>query len=165
MAEIHGDVVYDEYTGNYNRRCWVLDQYETISWASPTAGMRKAFIPEFFKTQKGVVMSGEGTSYTSSWIASALESGVRAATQVLLELGLVDEAKDVVNKVRLPLPFRVLLRRWEEGLTLTSVFLVDGKVDRCLAHLLHEGDELDKTPTHMPDMCWKHDKNPKEIAL
>ncbi|KIW44439.1 uncharacterized protein PV06_02910 [Exophiala oligosperma] len=98
MAEIHGDVVYDEYTGNYNRRCWVLDQYETISWASPTAGMRKSFIPEFFKTQKGVVMSGEGTSYTSSWIASALESGVRAATQVLLELGLVDEAKDVVNK-------------------------------------------------------------------
>ena len=99
MAEIHGDVVYDQYTGNFNRRCWVLDQYETISWASPDAGMRKAFIPAFFKTEKGVVMSGEGTSYTSSWIASALESGVRAATQVLLELGLVDEAKDVVNKV------------------------------------------------------------------
>jgi hypothetical protein len=43
-------------------------------------------------------MGGEGTSFTSSWIASALESGVRAATQVLLELGLVDEAKAVVEK-------------------------------------------------------------------
>ncbi|EXJ85440.1 hypothetical protein A1O1_05804 [Capronia coronata CBS 617.96] len=98
MAEIHGQVVYDQYTGNYNRRCWVLDQYETISWASPDVGMRKAFIPAFFKTEKGIVMSGEGTSYTSSWISSALESGVRAATQVLLELGLVDEAKAVVEK-------------------------------------------------------------------
>jgi monoamine oxidase len=98
MAEIHGNVVYDQYTGNYNRRCWVLDPYETISWASPDAGMRKAFIPEFFKTQQGIVMSGEGTSYTSSWIASALESGVRASVQVLLELGLVDEAKAVNEK-------------------------------------------------------------------
>jgi hypothetical protein len=75
--------------GNYNRRCWVLDQYETISWATPDVGMRKAFIPAFFKTEQGIVMS---------WIASALESGVRAATQVLLELGLVDEAKAVVEK-------------------------------------------------------------------
>lgn len=52
--------------------------------------MRRAFIPAFFKTEQGIIMSGEGTSYTSSWIASALESGIRAATQVLLELGLVD---------------------------------------------------------------------------
>lgn len=99
MAEIHGDVVYEQYTGNYSRRCWLLDEYETISWATPEVGMRKAFIPAFFKTEKGIIMSGEGTSYTSSWIASALESGVRAATQLLLELGLADEAKAVVEKV------------------------------------------------------------------
>lgn len=99
MAEIHGhELVYPQYTGNFSRRCWILDEYETVSWASADVGMRKAFIPAFFKTEKGVVMSGEGTSFTSSWIASALESGVRAATQVLLELGLVDEAKDVVEK-------------------------------------------------------------------
>lgn len=98
MAEIHGDVVYQQYTGQYNRRCWILDEYETISWASPDVGMRKAFIPAFFEVEKGVIMSGEGTSYTSSWIASALESGVRAAVQLLLELGLVDEAKAVTEK-------------------------------------------------------------------
>jgi monoamine oxidase len=56
VAEIHGKVVYDQYTGNCNRRCW----------ASPDAGMRKAFIPEFFKTQQGIVGSGDGTSYASS---------------------------------------------------------------------------------------------------
>ncbi|OAL36815.1 hypothetical protein AYO20_03870 [Fonsecaea nubica] len=95
MAEIHGPVIYEQYTGAFNRRCWVLDQYETISWASPDIGMRKAFIPAFFKTEQGIIMSGEGTSYTSSWISSALESGVRASVQLLLELGLVDEAKAV----------------------------------------------------------------------
>ena len=98
MAEIHGQVVYDQYTGNYNRRCWVLDQYETISWAEPDIGMRKAFMPAFFETEQGIIMSGEGTSYTSSWISSALESGVRASVQMLLELGLVDEAKAVTEK-------------------------------------------------------------------
>lgn len=67
MAEIHGDVVLKQYTGKYVRRCWVLDEYETISWADASAGMRKAFIPAFFKTEKGVILSGEATSYTSSW--------------------------------------------------------------------------------------------------
>jgi Flavin containing amine oxidoreductase len=103
MAEIHGDVVYQEYTGNFNRRCWVLDEYETISWAEASAGMRKAYLPAFFRTEQGVILSGEGTSYTSSWskfppslsqsgnasycriiVASALEAGVRASVQLLL---------------------------------------------------------------------------------
>jgi Flavin containing amine oxidoreductase len=98
MAEIHGDVVYQQYTGRYNRRCWVLDEYETVSWAAAQIGMRKAFMPAFFQVEQGIIMSGEGTSYTSSWIASALESGIRASVQLLLELGLVDEAKAVTEK-------------------------------------------------------------------
>lgn len=98
MAEIHGDVVYDQYTGRYNRRCWLLDEYATVSWASAQIGMRKAFMPAFFRVEQGVIMSGEGTSYTSSWVSSALESGIRAAVQLLLELGLVDEAKAVTEK-------------------------------------------------------------------
>lgn len=98
MAEIHGDVVYEQYTGRYNRRCWLLDEYETVSWAAAQIGMRKAFMPAFFQVEKGIIMSGEGTSYTSSWISSALESGIRASVQLLLELGLVDEAKALTEK-------------------------------------------------------------------
>jgi hypothetical protein len=70
MAEIHGDVVYQQYTGKYVRRCWVLDEYETVSWAQASVGVRKAFIPAFFKTEHGVILSGEGTSFTSSWSRS-----------------------------------------------------------------------------------------------
>ncbi|KAI6090007.1 flavin-containing amine oxidoreductase [Hypoxylon rubiginosum] len=98
MAEIHGQVAYDEYTGNYNRRCWMLDPYEGGSWASPTIGQHQLYLPEYFKTYNNMIFVGEQTSYTHAWIASALESGIRGGVQLLLELGLVDEAKATVEK-------------------------------------------------------------------
>ncbi|KAI1762386.1 flavin-containing amine oxidoreductase [Hypoxylon sp. FL1150] len=98
MAEIHGQVAYDEYTGNYNRRCWMLDQYEGGSWASPTIGQHQLYLPEYFKTYNNMIFVGEQTSYTHAWIASALESGIRGGVQLLLELGLVDEAKATAEK-------------------------------------------------------------------
>ncbi|KAH8678464.1 L-amino-acid oxidase [Xylariales sp. PMI_506] len=98
MIEIHGEVAAQEYTGNYNRRCWMLDPYEKGSWASPKVGQHQLYIPEYFKTYNNMIFVGEQTSYTHAWIASALESGVRGAIQLLLELGLVDEAKAANEK-------------------------------------------------------------------
>ncbi|KAB8338859.1 hypothetical protein FH972_021803 [Carpinus fangiana] len=97
MTEIHGDVVQDQYTGKGVRRCWVLDPLESVSWASPSVGMHKLYIPAYFKTENNVIFVGEHTSYTHAWIASALESGVRGAVQLMLEMGLVDEAKEVTK--------------------------------------------------------------------
>jgi monoamine oxidase len=54
MAEIHGDVVYEQYTGKYNRRCWLEDPLEGASWASPSVGMHELYIPEYFKTHNNV---------------------------------------------------------------------------------------------------------------
>ena len=79
-------------------KCWLTDPNEYAGWAEPQAGTRQAFGPSFFKTEQGCVVAGEATSFTSSWIASALESGVRAGVQVMLGEGLVDEAKMVVEK-------------------------------------------------------------------
>lgn len=45
-----------------------------------------------------MIFVGEHTSYTHAWIASALESGIRGSVQLMLELGLVDEAKATVDK-------------------------------------------------------------------
>ncbi|KAH8890243.1 hypothetical protein GQ53DRAFT_722185 [Thozetella sp. PMI_491] len=98
MIEIHGDVAREQYTGNYNRRCWVLDPYEKASWASPSIGQHQLYLPEYFKTHNNMIFVGEHTSYTHAWIASALESGIRGSVQLLLELGLVDEAKATVEK-------------------------------------------------------------------
>ncbi|KAF5579562.1 amino-acid oxidase [Fusarium subglutinans] len=98
MIEIHGEFTRDLYTGKYNRRCWALDPLESGSWASPTAGQHQLYIPEYFKTYNKMIFVGEHTSYTHAWIASALDSGIRGAVQLLLELGLVDEAKHAVEK-------------------------------------------------------------------
>ncbi|KAK4207126.1 flavin-containing amine oxidoreductase-domain containing protein [Rhypophila decipiens] len=115
IAEVHGEeLVREQYTGKYSRVCWGLDPLEAGSWASPAVGMHELFIPEYFKTVKflgnrsdnsgagedgsGLIFVGEHTSYTHGWISSALESGIRGSVQVLLELGLVDEAKALVEK-------------------------------------------------------------------
>ncbi|KAK4120477.1 L-amino-acid oxidase-like protein [Parathielavia appendiculata] len=98
MTEIHGEETRGLYTGKYNRRCWAHDPLQRGSWASPTIGQHQLYIPEYFKTYDGLIFIGEHTSYTHAWIASALESGIRGSVQLLLELGLVDEAKEVVNK-------------------------------------------------------------------
>ncbi|KAL0935707.1 L-amino-acid oxidase [Colletotrichum truncatum] len=98
MVEIHGENTRDLYTGKYNRRCWVLDPLESGSWVSPVAGQHQLYIPEYFKTYDNMIFIGEHTSYTHAWISSALDSGIRGSVQLLLELGLVDEAKAAVNK-------------------------------------------------------------------
>ena len=54
MIEIHGNVARDQYTGKYNRRCWVLDPLESASWASPSIGQHKLYIPAYFKTENNV---------------------------------------------------------------------------------------------------------------
>lgn len=42
-----------------------------------------------------MIFIGEHTSFTHAWIASALDSAIRGTVQLLLDLGLVDEAKKV----------------------------------------------------------------------
>ena len=54
MIEIHGEVAQEQYTGRFNRYCWALDQLESASWASPSIGMHKLYIPAFFETQNNV---------------------------------------------------------------------------------------------------------------
>lgn len=54
MIEIHGPAARKQYTGRYNRRCWVQDPLESASWASPSIGMHKLYIPAYFKTENNV---------------------------------------------------------------------------------------------------------------
>ncbi|KAL1305744.1 hypothetical protein AAFC00_007325 [Neodothiora populina] len=98
MIEIHGDVAREQWTGAYDRKCWELDEYEGGSWASPTAMQQQLYLPAYFHTEKHSVFVGEHTSYTHAWIFSALESAVRGTTQLLLDMGLVDEAKQINEK-------------------------------------------------------------------
>lgn len=97
MVEAHGDVADEQWTGNYDRQCWEVDEHQAGAWASPTVGQQELFIPAYHKTEMNTIFVGEHTSITHAWIFSALESAVRGTTQLLLDIGLVDEAKEVVD--------------------------------------------------------------------
>lgn len=97
MVQVHGPVAAEQFTGNYERQCWELDEHQAGAWAAPFVGQQDLYLPAYYKTEFQTVFVGEHTSYTHAWIFSALDSAVRGTAQVLLDMGLVDEAKEVVN--------------------------------------------------------------------
>jgi monoamine oxidase len=97
MIEIHGDIAADRYTGNYDRLIWETVEHQAGAWCAPTVGQQELYLPAYFHTENHTVFIGENTSYTHAWIIWALESAVRGTAQVLLDMGLVDEAKQVTK--------------------------------------------------------------------
>ncbi|KAK5166985.1 uncharacterized protein LTR77_007714 [Saxophila tyrrhenica] len=97
MVEVHGDIAQDEFTGQYDRICWEFNEYQAGAWCAPVVGQQDLYLPSYFHTEKHTVFVGEHTSYTHAWIWSALESAVRGTTQLLLDMGLVDEAKQITE--------------------------------------------------------------------
>lgn len=97
MVEVHGDIAAEQFTGAYDRQCWETDEHQAGAWAAPTVGQQDLYIPAYYKTEFKSIFIGEHTSYTHAWIFSALDSAVRGTTQLLLDMGLVDEAKQVVQ--------------------------------------------------------------------
>lgn len=95
MVELHGPIANEMFTGNYARHCWEADQHHAGSWAVPIVPQQQLYLPAFWQTEFNTVFIGEHTSYTHSWVFSALESAVRGSVQMLLDIGLVDEAKEV----------------------------------------------------------------------
>ncbi|KAK2616445.1 hypothetical protein QQS21_000687 [Conoideocrella luteorostrata] len=98
VAEIHGEETRKLFTGKYARKCWALDPTTAGAFANPSAGQHELYIPQYFQVHKNMIFIGEHTSYTHGWVSSALDSGIRGAVQMMLELGLVDEAKAAVKK-------------------------------------------------------------------
>lgn len=95
IVAIHGDVAERAWTGNYARHCWEHDEHHAGAFALPIVPQQQLYLPAFFQTEFGTVFIGEHTSYTHSWVFSALESAARGTVQMLLDLGLVDEAKQI----------------------------------------------------------------------
>lgn len=105
MVEIHGPIAAEQWTGEYDRICWEHDEFQAGAWCDPTHDQQDLYLPAYFHTEKHSVFVGEHTSFTHAWIWSALESAVRGTSQLLLDMGLVDEAKEIVQ---------VWMARWIE---------------------------------------------------
>lgn len=98
VVEAHGPIAAEQFTGNFNRQCWETDEHQAGAWAAPTVGQQDLYLPAYYQTEFKTIFIGEHTSYTHAWIFSALDSAVRGTAQLLLDLGLVDEAKQVVQE-------------------------------------------------------------------
>ncbi|KAI8149700.1 flavin-containing amine oxidoreductase-domain containing protein [Fennellomyces sp. T-0311] len=99
IMELHGaDIVKKHYTGNYHRKCWILDPFQSGAWAQPSSGQTKLFTPAYFEHANGIVFIGEQTSIKHAWVSGALESAIRGVTMTLVETGHIDEARRLVKK-------------------------------------------------------------------
>ena len=68
MVAIHGEVAREEFTGHFDRQCWEVDEHQAGGWAFPTVGQQDLFMPEYYRTQFGVVFAGEHTTVTHGWL-------------------------------------------------------------------------------------------------
>ncbi|KAK7408251.1 hypothetical protein QQX98_009563 [Neonectria punicea] len=97
LIEIYGGVVQENWTGNYERECWEHNEHHAGAFALPIVPQQQLYLPAFFRTEFNTVFIGEHTSITHSWVFSALESAARGTVQLLLDMGLVDEAKQITE--------------------------------------------------------------------
>ncbi|KAI9249439.1 flavin-containing amine oxidoreductase-domain containing protein [Phascolomyces articulosus] len=98
IFELHGDIAKEKYTGNYDRVCWILDEFQSGSWAAAEPGQHKLYMPSYFEMNDGIVFVGEHTDIKHAWISAALESSIRGVAMVLVEHGHIKEAKQLVKK-------------------------------------------------------------------
>ncbi|KAJ6011764.1 hypothetical protein N7499_013263 [Penicillium canescens] len=95
IVSLHGEQVRDLYTGDYERLCWLQDEHTATSWCRPDVEQHKLYIPAYHQTEHNTIFIGEHTAPTHAWVSSSLQSSVRGSVQLLLGLGLVDEAKEL----------------------------------------------------------------------
>ncbi|KAI9041863.1 flavin monoamine oxidase family protein [Aspergillus affinis] len=97
VVDLHGEQARELYTGVYEKLCWLEDEYTATSWCRPDVEQHKLYIPAYHRTEHNTVFVGEHTAPTHAWVSSSLHSAVRGCVQILLEMGLVEEAK-VLNR-------------------------------------------------------------------
>ncbi|KAJ5123843.1 uncharacterized protein N7515_007668 [Penicillium bovifimosum] len=95
IVSLHGEQARHLYTGDYERLCWLQDEHTATSWCRPDVTQHELYIPAYHQTEHNTIFIGEHTAPTQAWVSSSLHSSVRGSIQLLLELGLVDEAKDL----------------------------------------------------------------------
>lgn len=97
LTEIHGDVVEENWTGNYARQCWEQEEHHAGAFTQQIFSQQHLYLPAFYQTEFNTVFIGEAATFTHTWLFSALESATRGTVQLLLDMGLVDEAKQITN--------------------------------------------------------------------
>lgn len=95
IVSLHGEEARRLYTGKYEKLCWLQDEHSATSWCRPSVEQHRLYIPSYHRTEHNTIFIGEHTAPTHAWISSSLHSAARGSVQLLLELGMVEEAKKI----------------------------------------------------------------------
>ncbi|KAE8418619.1 hypothetical protein BDV36DRAFT_253849 [Aspergillus pseudocaelatus] len=92
-----GALYYPVYGLNESRPGLIMHYRggDATSWCRPDVEQHRLYIPAYHQTEHNTIFIGEHTAPTHAWVSSSLHSSVRGVVQLLLELGLVEEAKRV----------------------------------------------------------------------
>ncbi|KAH8173710.1 flavin containing amine oxidoreductase domain-containing protein [Sarocladium implicatum] len=98
LSQIHGsEVIEENWTGNFARQCWEHDEHQAGAFTMQIFGQQHLYLPAFYQTEFNTVFIGEAATFTHTWVFSALEAAARGTVQLLLDMGLVDEAKQLTH--------------------------------------------------------------------
>jgi len=98
FIQMHGkDLIEENWTGTYARQCWESDEHQAGAFTMQIFGQQTLYLPAFYRTEFNTVFIGEAATFTHTWMFSAIESATRGTVQLLLDMGLVDEAKQITN--------------------------------------------------------------------
>lgn len=95
IVSLHGEQARQLYTGQYDRLCWLQDEHIAASWCRPSIMQHKPYMAAYHNIEQNIIFIGEHTAPTHAWVSSSLHSSVRGSVQLLLDLGLIDEAKEL----------------------------------------------------------------------
>lgn len=66
MVEVHGDIAQKQWTGEYDRQCWEIDEHQAGAWASPYIGQQDLYLPSYYNTEFKSIFIGEHSIYPLS---------------------------------------------------------------------------------------------------
>ncbi|KAA8645124.1 hypothetical protein EYZ11_007305 [Aspergillus tanneri] len=93
VVSLHGEQARELYTGVYEKLCWLQDEHTATAWCRPDIQQHRLYIPAYHRMEHNTIFIGEHTAPTHAWVSSSLHSAVRGSVQLLLEMGLIEEAK------------------------------------------------------------------------
>lgn len=108
LTKIHGEVVHREFLkGRGTSYSWLHDEYTRGAFALFQPGQQTELLPSIASPEGRVHFAGEHTTLKHAWIEGAIESGIRAADEVMK--AVTQESRPVLRPLApLALPENVL---------------------------------------------------------
>ena len=100
LTEIHGEIVNEQYTGEYVVMDWYSEKYAQGAFALFGPGQFTDLFPNIVQpaAQGKLHFAGEATSVHHAWIVGALNSAYRSVWEILKHEGLAEKMAELMKR-------------------------------------------------------------------